>query len=438
MKKALKIIAVVIIVIPLVIVLAQKYYINYYVKIYEEGKYYKIIYKGLEKAKDFTEDNQGTFYFAFKNSIQSINKNGISYNLLKNSKLDIMSIEYCDGKLYFSSGDSIFSYDLSKKILEKLFDDIPNFGDYKDVLIKIKNGYLYASIGSATNSGVVGPDNTWLIDNPFAHDITPKVITISGQMFGGDTTGAFTPYNTKNIKGQIIPEHFPGNSSVIIYNLKTHMSENYAYGIRNIKGMDFNSEGKLIAAVGGMENRGLRPVKGDSDYIFSIEKSKWYGWPDYSGGEPVTSDKFIGINNKKISFILEQHPTTNPPKPLYKSDSLNNFGTLAIDTAGTLNNKNTIYFYDCKSNEIKYYDNVNKCKTIMSFPNTAYIRSIKFDGERLMLLNSKEGYFMLLSSKNMNSSSAIDKKPIYILFAAIVSGIFCIITICIFLRIKGR
>lgn len=438
MRKTLMVIAALIIAVPLTIVLAQKFYINYYVKIYKQGTYYKIIYKGLEKAVDFTEDAQQNYYFAFKTSIQRIDKNGVSYNILKSSKLDIMSIEYYDGKLYFSSGDSIFSYDLNKKKLDKLFDDIPNFGDYKDVIIKIKNGYLYASVGSATNSGVVGTDNVWMIDNPFGHDITPKVITISGQMFGGNTTGAFTPFNTKNIKGQIIPEHFPGNSSVIIYNLKTRMSENYAYGIRNIKGMDFNSEGKLIATVGGMENRGLRPVKGDTDYIFSIEKDKWYGWPDYSGGEPVTADKFTGINNKKISFILEQHPTTNPPKPMYKSDNLNNFGTLAIDAAGILSSKNTIYFYDCKSNEIKYYDKDNKCKTIMSFPNTAYIRSIKFDGDRLMLLNSKEGYFMLLSSKSMSSSVEIDKKTIYILLGVIVSSVFCIIAICIFQRIKGR
>lgn len=439
MKKTLKIIFALIIVISLVIVLAPKYYIRYYAKVNENGKYYKIIYTGLENAKDFTEDDRGNFYFAFKNSIQAVDKNGISCNIIKDGKLDIMSIEYYDGKLYFSSGDGIFSYDINKKTLKKLFDDIPNFGDYKDIFIKIRNGYLYASVGSATNSGVVGTDNSWLIDYPFDHDITPKVITISGQMFGENTTGAFTPYNTKNIKGQIIPEHFPGNSSVILYNLNTGMSENYAYGIRNIKGMDFNSEGKLIAAVGGMENRGLRPIKGDSDYIFSIEKDKWYGWPDYSGGDPVTSSRFKGINNEQVNFVLEQHPTTNPPKPLYRSKYLNNLGTLAIDTGGVLDSRNNIYFYDSRGNVIKYYDKNNNCKSIMSFPNSAFIRSIKFDNNKLMVLNSKEGYFMLISSKSINDTgSDVDNKAVYMLIGVIVIGIISILAVCVFQIIKGR
>lgn len=77
---------------------------------------------------------------------------------------------------------------------------------------------------------------------------------------------------------------FPGNASLIKLTLSNNNIETFAWGLRNINGMNVNSEGKIFAVVGGMEDRGLRPVKGDYDYIYEIQEGKWYGWPDYSGG----------------------------------------------------------------------------------------------------------------------------------------------------------
>ncbi|AJA47624.1 glucose / sorbosone dehydrogenase [Clostridium pasteurianum DSM 525 = ATCC 6013] len=434
MRRVLGSVIIIIFIAFFVSVLANKFYRSYKININEEGKQAVVRLKGLTFARDFAEDNDSNFYIAFNNRIQFVNNNGKSYNIIKDKNLDIKNMEYYKGNLYYISGNNIYYYNLQNKIQKELIDNLPNLGDYRDIKIKIYNDYLYASIGAATNSGVVGDDNKWIHDNPFYHDITPKAITLKGQNFGVNKTGAFSSNNTTSFKGQIVPEHFPGNASIIIYNLKTKASETYAYGIRNVTGMDFNSEGNLIAAVGGMEDRGLRPVKGDSDYIYSIEKGKWYGWPDYSGGDPVDSPKFKGLNNKKINFILDKHPTTNPPAPLYQHKSLSSLGTIALDSKGELNEKNDIYFYDNKDNLIYFINKNNICTKLIGFSKSSYITSMKFTKDGLDILDSKEGYLISAVNKVPLQRKILYNYTIYILIIIVLMGI---VGILIMLRLNS-
>lgn len=428
MNKILKGLFVIAVIVIVSIILYGKFYTSYSYKIEEKGVYSEIKFKGLNDAKDFAEDEYGNIYIAFSNRVQKVDKLGKSYNLIKNKGLNICSLEYYEDKLYFCSGNCIYSLDLKNNKEKKLISDIPNFGDYKTVLIKIYKSYLYAEIGSATNSGVVGEDNTWLNTYPFGHDLTPKAITLRGENFGDNkTTGAFSPYNTKNIYGQIILEHFPGNASVIIYNLKTGMAETYAYGIRNINGMDFNSDGNLIADVGGMENRGLRPIKGDCDYIYLIEKNKWYGWPDYSGGVAVDSPRFVGIYNKRVAFIIDNHPTTSPQAPIYKNKQLASLGTLAVDSKGALIEKDNIYFYDSDKHSICYLNKNNKSIKMVQFSTRATISSMKFAYNKLLVLNSKEGYLAIFSVNNEAPNISGNPKVLYWFLASIIMAIILIV-----------
>lgn len=407
---------------------------DYKIDIKATGKESSIILKGLKDSKDFAWDDMGGFYIAFSNRIQYVDNNGLSYDIINDNNLNIYSIEYYMNNIYYSSNNGIYLYNIKQKSTEKLIDNIPNYGDYKDVKIKIKNHMLYASIGSATNSGVVGKDNLWLGNNPFIYDMSPQSITLKGKNFGVNKTGAFTPYNTSNIKGQIVSGHFPGNSSIIIYNLKTKAAETYAYGIRNIKGMDFNSQGKLVATVGGMENRGLRPIIGDSDYIFYIEQGKWYGFPDYSGGDPIDSPRFSGKGNQKVNFILDKHPTTNPSAPIYQSKWVSSLTDVAVDKTGAIGMKDSIYFYDTKENSIYFFNKDSAGKVFTSFKNKANIVSMKFYDNKLTLLDSEDG--ILVSIAN---NSGIDKKfpvnniMIYVLFFGVT---ICIVFILVFEKIK--
>ncbi|NNU75896.1 hypothetical protein [Clostridium estertheticum] len=365
----------------------------------------QILYKGLSNSVDFTKDNEGNYYIAFKDKIEYIDKSGKAYNIFVNKKLNITSLDYNNKILYYASGKNVYSYNLISKESKEIIKNMPNYGDYNNSLVRINGDYLFVTIGSATNSGVVGLDNKWVDNYPQNHDITPMSITIKGMDFGELKTGAFVAYQTRNIKGQIITQHVIGNSSIIIYNLKTGAQGNFAWGIRNMMGIDFNSEGKVLVTVGGMEERGLRPVKGDSDYIYQIKKNAWYGFPDYSGGDPISSPKFRDSFNKTIPAILDNHPTINPPAPIYQHKSVGSLIGLAIDRAGKLGDKDCIYFYEKNDNSIYSLNKNSALKEKVNFEKVAYVSSMKFF-DKLIILDSKNGYLISMEKNQYNNTNS--------------------------------
>ena len=399
---------------------------EYRVIVKDEAIKSQILFKGLSSAVDFTRDHEGNYYVAFKDRIQYIDKVGRAYNVFTNKELSITSLEYNNEVLYYAAGTKVYSYNLISKKNKEIINDIPNYGDYNSSLIKIYGEYLFVTIGAATNSGIAGTDNQWLDDYPQNHDISPKSITIKGSNFGKEKTGAFVSYKTRNINGQIVTEHMPGNSSIIIYNLKTGAQGSFAWGIRNMKGIDFNSEGKILVTVGGMEDRGLRPVKGDSDYIYQIKKNSWYGFPDYTGGDPISSPKFKGVNNNTIPFILEQHPTTNPSAPIYQHKSVESLVGLAIDKKGVLGDKECIYFYEKNDNSI-YSLNKNKVlREKINFGRGTFISSMKFSNN-LLVLDSKNGYLISIEKNQNNAINSGIQRFSYYLLAIVVTLIASIL-----------
>jgi len=393
----------------------------------------QILLKGLSNAVDFTKDDQGNYYVAFKDRVQYIDKTGRAYNIFINKNLSITSLEYNNGVLYFASATSVYSYNLISKENIEIIKGLPNYGDYKDSLIRINGDYLFVTIGSATNSGVVGLDNQWLANYPQNHDVTPKSITIKGINFGGKKTGAFVSYKTRNKKGQMITEHSIGNSSIIIYNLKTAAQGNFAWGIRNMKGIDFNSEGKILVTVGGMENRGLRPVNGDSDYIYQIKKNAWYGFPDYTGGDPISSPKFKDSFNKTIPIILDKHPTTNPPAPIYQHKDVDSLFALAIDKKGILGDKDCIYFYEKNDNSIYSLNKMGALNEKVNFGSGTYISNMKFFND-LIILDSKSGNLISIKKNVISDNSLVTKRLCYYLLAIVVT---LIVSILVGLRRKN-
>ncbi|MBU3159798.1 hypothetical protein KPL37_08545 [Clostridium frigoris] len=393
---------------------------EYRVTVKDAGIKTQILYKGLINSVDFTKDNEGNYYIAFKDRIQYIDKAGKAYNILINKKLSITSLDYNNKMLYYASGTRVYSYNLISKQNKEIIKNIPNYGDYNNSLVRVNGDYLFVTIGSATNSGVVGLDNKWLDNYPQNHDITPKSITIKGIDSSGVKTGAFAAYQTRNIKGQIITQHVIGNSSIIIYNLKTGAQGNFAWGIRNMMGIDFNSEGKLLVIVGGMEERGLRPVKGDSDYIYQIKKNAWYGFPDYSGGDPISSPKFRDSFNKVIPAILDNHPTINPPAPIYQHKSVNSLMGLAIDRAGKLGEKDCIYFYEKNYNSIYSLNKNIGIKEKVNFEKDTYISSMKFFNN-LIVLDSKNGYLISIEKDQYNNINSGMHKFYYFLLTIVVT-----------------
>lgn len=377
-------------------------------------------FRGLKNSVDFVIDEKDNFYIAYENKIQLINTNGKSCNIFSNKEMNISSIEYKDGNLYFASNTSIYLYDIHKSELKEIIKDIPNFGDYNRSILKINGDYLYITIGAATNSGVVGSDNKWTKYNPFSHDISPYKITLKGINFDSGKTGSFVGNGTKNIEGQIIPGHYPGNASIIMYNLKNGASATYAWGIRNVKGIDFDSRGRMIVTLGGMEDRGLRSVKGDTDYIYIIKNKSWYGWPDYSGGDPINSPRFKDSNNKSIPFILENHPTTNPSAPLYVHKNLSSLMSLTVDTKGEFGELDSIYFYDNKDNIIYSLNSKGILSEKIKFNYHSKINSIKNIKNQIIILDSKEGNLFTIQSKVVLDRDFVNKPLLHFLIASII------------------
>jgi hypothetical protein len=420
MKKIIRIILGIVAVVAAFFIFRSTYN-EYNINIKDDTLDYELKYKGLKNSRDFVVDARNNYYIAYKDRIQLINGNGSSFDLFRDKSLNINSLEYKEDKLYYSSGNKVYYYDLKKKEHKLLVDNLPNLGDYKESKIRIKDDELFISIGAATNSGIVGSDNKWLSVNPYHHDISPKDVTVRGLNFGSEKTGAFVPYKTKNTAGQIIPGHMPGNASIVQYNITTGYLETFAWGIRNVNSMSFNSEGRLIASVGGMEERGLRPISGDVDYIYEIKGGLWYGWPEYSGGDPVTSPRFRGENNKKASFILENHPTTNPPAPIYQHKHLNALKGIEIDTKGVLGDKDCIYFYDDRDNIIYALKKSGSSNEKVLLNKGMKIANLKIYKDSLIVLDNENGVIYSIHKQIKNPKKSIDKSSLYYLMLLTIS-----------------
>jgi glucose/arabinose dehydrogenase len=88
-------------------------------------------------------------------------------------------------------------------------------------------------------------------------------------------------------------------------------------GFRNPYGLAFAPGGQLYVTDNGYDERGARPIWGAADILWRVESGKWYGWPDYSAGEPLTLKKFKPPHARQPQFLLGQHPG-NPPEPVAK------------------------------------------------------------------------------------------------------------------------
>lgn len=402
---------------------------NYDLKINDNNITWSIQHQGMKKPIDFTYDGKN-FYIAFTGKIVKITDEGESSILIENRNFNITSLEYYDNQLYISTKSKIYSYNLKNSTLEERITGLPDIGDYNCKIIKINDNKIYISIGAATNSGVVGNDNLWLKDHPEGRDIMPYTVVLNGVNFGTEESGAFVPYKIKTTPGEKIIGKDIGTSTVTTYDLKNNKLETYAYGIRNITGMDFDSNNNLIAAVGGMEDRGLRPVKGDNDYIYLIQKGYWYGFPDYSGGDPIDSPRFNDGSNLTLTYILKEHPNINPSAPIYINKNLSSISALTVDKEGVLGRMNNIYFID-KTDKSLYDLNIKGVvKNEVEFKENININSMKFINKKLYVLDSNSGN-LICFYKNENYINFYDKKMICSMIGIILVAIGVLLKILV-------
>lgn len=364
-----------------------------------KGYEYDIKAKGLSGAKDISIDEEGNVLVAFENEVRTIRADGKENKILLNRNRNIQSIMYNKGNIFYISGNSLFQYNIKTEEDKELLSNLPNSGEYKNSKLAINEDKIYISIGAATNSGVAEDGKTY--------DLSPIKITLKGKNFDGDKTGAFVEYGTKTSEGQVVKAAYPGNASIITYNINNSKSELFAWGIRNIKGWDFYSTGELFGIVGGMENRGLRPIKSDVDYIYNIKKGYWYGWPDYSGGDPVTSPRFNEAESEKTTFLLDKHPTVNPEAPFYQSERIDSLQALTIDKQGDFFSENAILFFDKNEKRLFSLTKDRISSSLINIKGNGEIIDIEKFKDRIFLLEKNEGiiYEVYKENKLINTFS---------------------------------
>ena len=234
-----------------------------------------------------------------------------------------------DGYFYVGNTDSVLRIDREGRV-EEVVTGLPGRGDHQaNYPIVGPDGKLYFTVGTATNLGVVGPDNwnyEWLRYFPDVHDVPGQDVTLVGTNFesidvraeghdgGRVSTGAFVPYGTATEPGQVIPGDVKCNGSVLRCNPDGSELELVAWGFRNPYGKRFSPDGRLFVTNHGIDERGHRHIFGDLEDLYEVEEGRWYGWPDFASGIRL-DDPYWGRRGRGREPVIADPPESAPPKP---------------------------------------------------------------------------------------------------------------------------
>jgi len=396
---------------------------QYRMNILKNNISWSVAYKNCKNSVAFDKDEKKNTYIAYDNHIKIIKEDGREETLIQSKELKIENIIFYNNKLYFISKSNLYEYNLENEKLKSILENIPCEGKYIDRNLIVKDSKLLLSIGTATNSGVVSYDSNYLLDK-IPYDRSSIDITLNGFNYGEKKTGAFMPYGNSSEQGQRIRTENLANACIVEIDLNNNKSSLYASGIRNIKGWDLDSEGKLIGIVGGMENTGERPINRDFDYLYKIDKGKWYGWPDFSGGDPISSPRFKG--EKLVSTLIANPPNKSVSAPIYQYSNVGTIRYLAIDKEGKILDKNTRIYFDSKENVISEITIDSITFNLLKLKDESKIKGIKYSSGDIYILDSGIGCIYKLQSNNLNFKFNLPKS-IWIFISSLFVTLVCLL-----------
>jgi len=223
-----------------------------------------------------------------------------------------------------------------------LAEGMPSYGDHHTNGPALgPDSMLYFGQGTATNSGVVGLDDRdfgWLARFPSFHDVPCQDITLSGVDYktedpfhkkqGKVETGAYSPFGTPSVAGQVVKGEIPCNGAVMRIPLMGGKPELVAWGFRNPFALGFSQDGRLFVLDNGYDERGSRPIWGAGELLWEVKRGVWYGWPDYSGSKTLSRSEFTPPHGVRPAPVLQSPP--GPPPA----------GTAAASVSGSLEANN--------------------------------------------------------------------------------------------------
>src|SRR5215472_11276490 len=206
-------------------------------------------------------------------------------------------------------------------------------GDHPAEQLAFKDGWIYWSQGSTTNSGVVGLDNgggtnqsdipcqdITLSDNVFISSLSPFVATSGYSPFGTQQPGAKIPAFFNSFTGQVRQGVCDGAILRSLLNDSTHAIEAFSWGYRNPYAIRFppsehHLAGGILAGEDGADERGARPSNGAPDVLQLGRQNPdgspdYHGWPDRYGFLPSSQAVFNPIGGR--SDDLCQSPPNKP------------------------------------------------------------------------------------------------------------------------------
>jgi glucose/arabinose dehydrogenase len=200
-------------------------------------------------------------------------------------------------------------------------------GDHPTEQLAFKDGWIYWSQGSTTNSGVVGLDNggganqsdipcqdITLSQNVFISSLSPFVATSGYSPFGKQQPGATIPAFFNSFTGQVRQ----GVCDGAILRAQLSNSSNiqaFSWGYRNPYAIRFPPAdhplaGGLLVGVDGEDERGARPTNGVPDRL-ELARQNPDGSPDYHGWP----DRFAFLPSSQAVF----NPVGGPADDLCQS-----------------------------------------------------------------------------------------------------------------------
>jgi glucose/arabinose dehydrogenase len=244
----------------------------------------------------------------------------------------LTSVAFNDGKIYVAHAGTVSIVEDGGR-LRDIITGLPGQGDHQADEMVFKDGFLYLSVGTVTNSGVVGPDNAvfgWLTDpdKRDVHDVPCRDIQLTDAVFDSENplgnspererTSPYSPYGTEVRPGTRIPGNVKCDGAILRARPDGSNLEVVAWGLRNPYGLEIGPDGGLYVTMHGFDARGSRPIDDAWDCFYKIEPNAWYGWPDFACDVPVTDQRFQVPNKPQPKFLIANHPTETPPKPIAK------------------------------------------------------------------------------------------------------------------------
>lgn len=252
--------------------------------------------------------------------------NGQLETIAKDFVIPISGINYLNGVLYVSHRGFITRI-YKDGTRQNIIMGLPSNGDHVNSPVAFSpDNKLYFGQGTVTNSGVVGNDNKWVTISPLLCDYTGDYVMLYGQNFLTDNilteavtddpalTGAFSPYGIPNIEFEIRKRYIKASGSILRANLDGSNLEQVAWGFRDPAFLNFDNSGQLYSVNNGFNPVGSRPIENASEDFYYITPNQWYGWPDFSGGEPVDSPRYTPATGVQPTLIFKNQPNV-PPRP---------------------------------------------------------------------------------------------------------------------------